>query len=181
MLLQYLCSIPKIFSSISNFVFFDICVSLSGPALAAVAPTRYWTQIAVCTLHCESIIARGSFAARAALSSSSGGPEAALGGALSHRPHRPQQRQHRSRWSALGPAEYVCWSERTRSGARTSRVRQAEPGSRVAVAVTVGKVPVAAYCEPHQWSEQWEPPEFAWRRRLNFARYAQPSTERRSV
>jgi hypothetical protein len=36
-------------------------------------PSWYWTQIAVCTLHCESIIARGSCAARAALSRSSGG------------------------------------------------------------------------------------------------------------
>ncbi len=52
--------------------------------------------------------------------------------------------------AACGPAEYVCWSEQ--SGAR--RVRQAEPGSRVTVTVAaVGKVPVAAYCEPQPWSE----------------------------
>ena len=36
-------------------------------------PTRYRTQIAVCTLHCKSIITRGSCAARAALSRRSGG------------------------------------------------------------------------------------------------------------
>jgi hypothetical protein len=33
----------------------------------------------------------------------------------------------------LGPAEYVCWSER--SGARAIKVRQAKPGSRVTVTV----------------------------------------------
>jgi hypothetical protein len=54
-------------------VFFDIGVSLSDPAWAAVAPARYWSQIAVCTLHCESIITRGSCAARAALSRRSEG------------------------------------------------------------------------------------------------------------
>ncbi len=51
-------------------VSFDIGVSLSDPAWAAVAPTLYWTQISVCTFHCgDSIIARGSesCAARAAL------------------------------------------------------------------------------------------------------------------
>ena len=90
---------------------------------------------------------------------------------LMRRPGSPQppQRRHgrstgrstgRSRRNALGPAEYICWSERC--GARTSRVRQAEPGSRVTVAVAaVGKVPVTAYCEPQPWSEQWEQPEFA--------------------
>jgi hypothetical protein len=46
---------------------------LSDLAWAAAAPTLYWTQIAVCTLHCESMIARGSCAARAALSRRSGG------------------------------------------------------------------------------------------------------------
>jgi hypothetical protein len=39
---------PGLLSVIVNFVFFDIGVSLSDPAWAAVAPTRYWTQIAVC-------------------------------------------------------------------------------------------------------------------------------------
>ena len=83
------------------------------------------------------------------------GPLAGHSAALQHRPHRPQHRQQ--------PPER----------ARTSRVRQAEPGSRVTVAVAaVGKVPVAAYCEPQPWSEQWEQPEFAWRRRLSYARYA---------
>jgi hypothetical protein len=57
----------------SNFVLFNIGVSLSDPAWAAVVSSRYWTQTAVCTLHCESIIACGSCAARAALSRRSGG------------------------------------------------------------------------------------------------------------
>jgi hypothetical protein len=61
-------------------------------------------------------------------------------------------------------------------------LRQAEPGSRVTVTVAaVGKVPIAAFCQPQPWSEPWEQPEFAWQRRLSYARYAQPSTERRSV
>jgi hypothetical protein len=58
------------FASVSNFVFFDIgffCRIQPG------LPARYWTQIAVCTLHCKSIIFRGSCAARAALSRRSGG------------------------------------------------------------------------------------------------------------
>jgi hypothetical protein len=52
-------------SSISVF----LCRIQPGP------PTRYRTQIAVCTLHCKLIrvITRGSCAARAALSRSSGG------------------------------------------------------------------------------------------------------------
>ncbi len=104
--------------------------------------------------------------------------EAALGGTAAPAAQAAAPAAARS---ALGPADYVCWSERTRSGARTSRVRQAEPGSRVTVTVAaVGKVPVAAYCEPQPWSEQWEQPEFAWRRRVSYARYAQPSTECRS-
>jgi hypothetical protein len=71
--------------ALSNFVFFDIDVSLSDPAWAAVAPTRYWTQIVVCTLHCESIIARGSCAARAAQA------------ARAARPHPTHRQQHRPR------------------------------------------------------------------------------------
>ena len=37
------------------FVSFDIGVSfkLSDTAWADVAPTRYWTQIAVCTMYCQ--------------------------------------------------------------------------------------------------------------------------------
>ncbi len=71
MLLRYLYTISKLLC-------FDIRFSCSlisvffcwiQPGL----PTRYWTQIAVCTLHCESIITRGSCAARAALSRRSGG------------------------------------------------------------------------------------------------------------
>jgi hypothetical protein len=85
-----------------------------------------------------------------------------------------------SRRSALGPAEYFCWSER--SCTRTSRELHAEPGSRVTEAVAaVGKVPVAAYCEPQPWSEPWEQLEFASWRRLSYAQYAPSSTERRSV
>ncbi len=50
-------------------MFFDIGVFCRiQPGL----PTRYWIQIAVCTLHCKSIITRGSCAARATLSRSSG-------------------------------------------------------------------------------------------------------------
>jgi hypothetical protein len=148
MQLRYLYTISKLCTSISNFMFIDIGVSWSDPAWAAVAPTRYWTQISVCTfkLHCESIIARGSCASRSALSRRSGG-------CTRRRPHWPHQPQHRSAaaGAALGPAEYdaqyVCRSERI--GARTSKVRKAEPGSRVTVTVAaVGKVPVAAYCEP---------------------------------
>ena len=52
MLLRYLYTISKLCASISNFVFFDIGVSLSDTARAAVAPSRYWTQIVVCILHC---------------------------------------------------------------------------------------------------------------------------------
>jgi hypothetical protein len=152
-----------------------VLLSDPGPAWAAVAPTRYSTQIAVCTLHCESIIARGSCAARVALSRRSRGCTRRRG-----RTGSTGRSTGRSCRSSLGPAEYICWSER--SGARTSRVRQAEPGSRVTVAVAaVGKVPVAAYCEPQPWSAQWEQPEFAWWRRLSYARYAQPSTEQRGV
>jgi hypothetical protein len=46
----------------SNFVLLDIgafCRIQLG------LPTRYWTHIVVCTLHCKSIITRGSCAARA--------------------------------------------------------------------------------------------------------------------
>jgi hypothetical protein len=76
MLLRYLYTISKLYASISNFVFFDIGVSLSVTAWAAVAPTRYWTQIAVCTLHCESIITRGTSDQQ---STSAGPSGAALG------------------------------------------------------------------------------------------------------
>jgi hypothetical protein len=69
--------ISKLCALILNFVFFNIGVSFSDPAWAAVAPTWYWTQIAVCTLHYESIIARGSCAARAAASAAA--PAAAAG------------------------------------------------------------------------------------------------------
>jgi hypothetical protein len=72
---------------ILNFVFFNIGVSFSDPAWAAVAPTWYWTQIAVCTLHYDSIIARGSCAAR-----SSGGCTLQRLHSVA-RPHRPQHQQ----------------------------------------------------------------------------------------
>jgi hypothetical protein len=98
------------------------------------------------------------------------------------RPQPPQRRLH----SAARPHRRRLHRPQHRpqppERARTNRVRQAEPGSRVTVTVAaVGKVPVAAYCEPQTWSEQWEQPEFAWRRRLSYAWYAQPSAERRSV
>ena len=51
--LRYLDTISKLCASISMFVSFDIGVSLLGTAWAAVAPTRYWTQIAVCTGYCQ--------------------------------------------------------------------------------------------------------------------------------
>jgi hypothetical protein len=60
------------------FVSFDIGISLSDPAWAAVAPTRYWTQIAVCTFHCESIIAVAHASPGPPSASAAG---AALGGA----------------------------------------------------------------------------------------------------
>jgi hypothetical protein len=70
--------------------------------------------------------------------------EAALGGAAA--PAAPTAAPA----AAAGARSDQIWSER--SGARTSRlsrVRQAEPGSRVTMAIaTVGKVPVTAYCEP---------------------------------
>ncbi len=140
-------------STISVFLFRIHCQRSSG-----WIPAWYWTHIAVCTLHCKSIITRGSCAARAAVTGSrrSGGCTRRCG-----RTGRTGRSTGRSRRSALGPAEYICWSER--SCARTSRVRHGEPGSRVAVAVAaVGKVPVAAYCEPQPWSEPWEQSEFAW-------------------
>jgi hypothetical protein len=97
MLLRSLYTISKLCASISNFVFFDIGVSLSDLAWAAVAPTRYWTQIVVCTLHCKSIIARGASAAAGA----------ALGGAFA-----PVAPGAAPAGAARGPAEYVCWSKR---------------------------------------------------------------------
>ncbi len=100
MFLRYLYTISKLCASILNFVFFDIGVSLLDPAWATVAPTRYWTQIAVCTLQCESIIARGSYAARAALSCRSGGCTRRR-----CRTGRTGRSTGRSRRSALGPAE----------------------------------------------------------------------------
>ncbi len=101
MLLRYLYTISKLCASISKFVFFDIGVSLSDPAWAAVAPTRYWTRIAVCTLHCESIITRGSCAA-SALSRRSGGCTRRR-----CRTGRTGRSTGRSRRCALEPAEYV--------------------------------------------------------------------------
>ncbi len=99
MLLRYLYTISKLCASISNLVLFDIGVSLSDPAWAALAPTRYWTQNAVCTLRCESIIARG---ACAAMSRRSRGCTRRRG-----RTGRTGRSTGRSRRSALGTAEYV--------------------------------------------------------------------------
>jgi hypothetical protein len=77
------------------FVPFNIGVSLSDPAWAAVAPTqaRYWTEIAMYTFHCESIIARGSCTARAT---------AALGGAAA--PAAPGAAPAAAAGAALRPA-----------------------------------------------------------------------------
>jgi hypothetical protein len=97
MLCRYLHTISKLCALISNFVFFNIGISLSDPAWAAVAPTRYWTQIAVCSLHCESIIARGSCTARAALSRRSGAAA----------PATPAAAPAAAAGAALGPAKYV--------------------------------------------------------------------------
>jgi hypothetical protein len=156
MLLRYLYTISNICSTISNFVFFDFGVSLSGPAWAAAAPTRYWTQIAVCTLHCESIIARGSRTARAALSRR-GPPQRRLhSAALPHRQqHRPQppERARTSRVHLLVRAERRSNQQRTSSGTWIL----SHCGRR------------GGRCEPQPWSEQWKQPEFAWRRRLSYA------------
>ncbi len=70
MLLQYLYTISKLLCFDIEFRVLPYrCFCRIQPGL----PTRYWTEIAVCTLHCESIITRGSCAARAALSRRSGG------------------------------------------------------------------------------------------------------------
>jgi hypothetical protein len=103
---------------------------------------------------------------------------AALGGAAA--PAAPGAAPAAAAGATPWPAEYDCWCER--SGSPTSRVRQAEPGSRVTVTVVaVGKVPVAVYYELQPSSEQRKQPEFARRRRLSYARYVQPSKEQRSV
>ncbi len=55
----------------------------------------------------------------------------------------------------------------------TCRVIQAEPCSIVTLTVDAAcKGPVAAYCDPKPWSEQWEQPKFEWLWRLSYARYA---------
>jgi hypothetical protein len=84
---------------------------------------------------------------------------------MRHRQHRaqhlPQPPKRRSDQQSMSAAPRL---ESERIGARTSRTRQAEPGSRVTVTVAaVGKVP-AVYCDPKPWSEPWEQPEIAWRR-----------------
>jgi hypothetical protein len=111
--LRYLDTISKLCASILMFVSFNIGVSLSDTAWAAVtvASTRYWTQISVCTMYCQCC----QFCALAAHGQHW----------QQHRPQPPERRPDQQSTSA-GPS---CWSER--SGARTSRVRQAEPGSRV--------------------------------------------------
>ena len=92
MLLRYLDTISKLCASISMFVSFDIGVSLLGTAWAAVAPTRYWTQIAVCTGYCQycqcCALAAHWLRTGCALAAA---PAAAAG-------------------AAPRPAEYVCWS-----------------------------------------------------------------------
>jgi len=86
--IRYLYTISKLFCFDIEFrVLRYRCFFRVQPGL----PTQNWTQIAVCTLHCKSIITRGSCAARAALSLRSGAPEAALGGA----PHPLHRAQHR--------------------------------------------------------------------------------------
>jgi hypothetical protein len=112
------------------FVSFDIGVSLSDPAWAAVAPTRHWTPIVVCTFHCESIIARGSCAARAALSRRTKGCTRRRGRTGPTGRSTGRSRQSGARSSRV---RLLQWSEQ--SGAWTSRVRQAEPDSRVTVTV----------------------------------------------
>jgi hypothetical protein len=98
-------TISKVCASISNFDFFDVVCSLSDPAWVAVVPTRYWTQNTVCTLHCESIIARGSWHPHAPPGPpSAAAAEAALGGAAA--PAAPAA-PAAAAGAALGPAEYV--------------------------------------------------------------------------
>jgi hypothetical protein len=122
--LRYRDTISKLCSSISMFVSFDISVSLSDTAWAAVAPTRYWTQIAVCTIYCQCCQCCALAAHRQHWQQ--------------HRPQpperRPGQQSTGQQSTSAGPS---CWSER--SGARTSRVRQleAEPGSSLTVAQAV--------------------------------------------
>jgi hypothetical protein len=95
--------------------------------------------------------------------------------ARSHRSHRLHHRlQHRQQ-----PPERRADQQST-SAVRAERRSDQQSTSTMTVAA-FGKVPVAAYYEPQPWSEQWKRPEFALRRRLSYARYAQPSTERRSV
>jgi hypothetical protein len=100
MLLRYLYTISKLCALISNFVFFDIGVSLSDPAWAAVAPTRYWTQIAVCA-HC---IANQSLPVAHAPPGppSAAAAEPTLGGAAT--PAAPAA----ATGAEPGPAEYVA-------------------------------------------------------------------------
>jgi hypothetical protein len=108
MLLRYLYTELKLCASISNFVFFNVGVSLSDPAWAAVAPTWYCTQNVACTLHCEScesIIARGSCAVWAALSRRSRGCT-----------------QRRGRTGLTGRSTCCSTDCSRQSGARTSRV-----------------------------------------------------------
>jgi hypothetical protein len=108
-------NILKLCASKSNFMFFNISVSLSDPAWTAVAPTQDWIQIVVCTLHCQATIASSSCAARASLS------------------HCSRGCTRRCRTGRTG-----CSTGSIRqSSARTSRVRQAEPGSGVAVTIMV--------------------------------------------
>jgi hypothetical protein len=68
--------IEVFFASISNFVFFDIGVFFRiqpGPAWAAYLVQDTDCGVHIMALHCKSIITRGSCAAWAALSRSSGG------------------------------------------------------------------------------------------------------------
>ena len=71
--IRYLYTISKIFCFDIDFRVLRYRCFFVGSSLGPGLPTRYRTQIAVCTLHCKSIITRCSCAAWAALSRRSGG------------------------------------------------------------------------------------------------------------
>jgi hypothetical protein len=122
MLLRYLYTISKLCASISNFVFFDISVSLSDPAWAAVAPALYWTSgCAHCIVNQSSPVAHAppgppsAAAVEAALGGAAAAPATAPAAAAGA--HSDQQSTSAGPiGAALGPAD-------------SSRVCQAEPGS----------------------------------------------------
>jgi hypothetical protein len=148
MLLRCLYTISKLLCLISIFVFLDIGVFFFGSSLGCCSSYSVLRLDTDCGVHMALRINHHPWRMRRPGRPQP--PQRRLHSAA--RPHRPDRPQHRPQ-----PPERT----------RTSRVRQAEPGSRVTVAVAA--VPVAAYCEQQPWSEPWEQPGFAWRRRLSYA------------